>query len=1370
MIEFTIKTLDSKDHRFSVDDETTVQQLKEKVLEQMGVEIGLQRLIFCGRVLQDEKKLAEYGVHGKVIHMVQRAPPYVEAQMSALRDRERGRDNTFMSQGSTVSSEPISLSPVHLNHITQQQIRRLMALAATAHGIEIEEQHGPNLSPTASRLETLRIVIREIRTHIRALQIYERDEPRTYPTDDPLESTSTGAFSSRPQEVMCQIHHHRPLLFQIDQHLGSSRHGRGRRIRSMRSNQHTQPSEFGLLVEELHELDNEFAPFREIYFTTLRDASDPEFHLSEHDLQRRQNIADTCAAVYHSFSHAYHVVSDIGLLMAHGNSRLTSDALMRHPLPAHINVVQALPTRRPASATVTSNGSGQAQPTDAQEAQTSAGLAGRNTTQPTVNINIQPDPVTYQVEIETAVPIPINIENVFMNGTNTNQGEQIPNPNTNNQSQPQQNQNDAAQPNQEGPNDRRQVMIEFENILRGLGQAGGLGGVEVVMSMEEIPQVSGGANNNDSAPTGSQPGDRDGGVYLAQTADLLHNIVASVFRQGLVPGMEGVLHAQVQQVQGQSQTQGQRQGQGQSQAQPQTQSQADNQPQAQTQSQASNQTQTQEPSQENQPNTEQNANANSANANQPRQQTRSRGPRVHAQTVSIFNLVYDRFLPCDSVHARRQLQIRREESSQAGGPRLRDNSSTRIQNNVETLYERFDRHAIDQESLMIAAIVTLREATSFSVGRTLEPDELLPLRQRLQVYMRDMMQGEYEAGTQEELADLIFERHSEFINRIANITPMRRNVDVTASMKAVFIRFLNEAMVVLYMENNDVFSRRFRIIFPRLFYELCGVISYCCLEGVEGLRKIYRSFLTDLIQNVDEPVRDLLHSLAMENLNAAIIRVENNKIHYPQFIRRRDQASCSPRANKPPRPLGTRQPRYFGGLRSINSDSESPKAAESEKPAEESDDTEDTEDSQESKDTEETQKTQDSSPMELSPQVDAMQTSPAAPAVEPTEESFNEIIEPLAHSTPDHSPPVSATGAVPRVIVTQNRGRVNEDMSSAQNASDNVGTHEMQAGDSATHNRGRFRRDEPQHVPDGNAGQCSQVNEDDDSDLDWPDVTGENDDGSYDPPARVSAMHNRGRFRKELLRYPGSGHSIEADVAGAVRRATPSPPLEPVGLEELLPIRVDSIRGRFRQETSRPASEGQSSGSAPAPLGPVLPVGPINGLVTPRIDQNGRVSAMHSRGRFRPSRQPKPGSANSESSTDDLIFVPPAHIAQHWGEEWVPAFTRDLQRQRVAEPDEPYSDAYLSGMPPKKRRCVRQARPPTTLNAFITESVNEVSEPLGAAPGEELRATFREHVRSIARARAAASRDYEPRRFAATARFLNQPRTNAQKSPENNSD
>lgn len=62
--------------------------------------------------------------------------------------------------------------------------------------------------------------------------------------------------------------------------------------------------------------------------------------------------------------------------------------------------------------------------------------------------------------------------------------------------------------------------------------------------------------------------------------------------------------------------------------------------------------------------------------------------------------------------------------------------------------------------------------------------------------------------------------------------------------------------------------------------------------------------------------------------------------------------------------------------------------------------------------------------------------------------------------------------------------------------------------------------------------------------------------------------------------------------------------------------------------------------------------------------------------------------------------VPPMMLLQHWGEEWVPVFTRD-QHAQAAPPPEPYSDAYLSGMPSRKRRCVRQARPPNTLDSFM---------------------------------------------------------------------
>ncbi|KOC69545.1 Large proline-rich protein BAG6 [Habropoda laboriosa] len=190
MIDLTVKTLDSQNHAFSLeDDQITVRGFKEYIAETVAVPADSQRLIYCGRVLQDEKKLNEYDVNGKVIHLVQRAPP---------QHGQRGNDGG-QSQGQNHGSQMWQNPPRTHYRVTRTQMHgNAMYLGAMSVPAEIVEGHGVPVPQLSNSLSNGRLIA--------ARHMLERADRLM----DRLESPSRPTNVSAPEN-------NRPYLSQIVQ-------------------------------------------------------------------------------------------------------------------------------------------------------------------------------------------------------------------------------------------------------------------------------------------------------------------------------------------------------------------------------------------------------------------------------------------------------------------------------------------------------------------------------------------------------------------------------------------------------------------------------------------------------------------------------------------------------------------------------------------------------------------------------------------------------------------------------------------------------------------------------------------------------------------------------------------------------------------------------------------------------------------------------------------------------------------------------------------------------------------------------------------------------------------------------------------------
>lgn len=84
VIQIVIKTVHNDLHNLSVDRSTTVIDLKSRIHDVTSISVDRQRLIYRGRVLQDESSVRDYNIEdGHTVHMVARPVNYQELQQNA---------------------------------------------------------------------------------------------------------------------------------------------------------------------------------------------------------------------------------------------------------------------------------------------------------------------------------------------------------------------------------------------------------------------------------------------------------------------------------------------------------------------------------------------------------------------------------------------------------------------------------------------------------------------------------------------------------------------------------------------------------------------------------------------------------------------------------------------------------------------------------------------------------------------------------------------------------------------------------------------------------------------------------------------------------------------------------------------------------------------------------------------------------------------------------------------------------------------------------------------------------------------------------------------------------------------------------------
>ncbi|XP_036269831.1 large proline-rich protein BAG6 isoform X13 [Pipistrellus kuhlii] len=350
-LEVLVKTLDSQTRTFIVGAQMNVKEFKEHIAASVSIPSEKQRLIYQGRVLQDDKKLQEYNVGGKVIHLVERAPP--QTQLPSGASSGTGSASATHGGGPPLGTRGPGAA-VHDRNANSYVMVGTFNLPSEPRVRLVMAQH----------------MIRDIQTLLSRMEC--RGGPHAQPSQPPAQTQTVaqepGAVSSQPSDPgESEAPSREPMEAEVEERApaqspeltpGPAPAG-PTPVPETNAPNHPSPAEYIEVLQELQRLESRLHPFLQRYYEVLGAAASTDYNNNQEGREEDQRLINLVGESLRLLGNTFVALSDLRCNLACAPPRhLHVVRPMSHYTTPMVLQQAAIPIQINVGTTVTMTGNG----------------------------------------------------------------------------------------------------------------------------------------------------------------------------------------------------------------------------------------------------------------------------------------------------------------------------------------------------------------------------------------------------------------------------------------------------------------------------------------------------------------------------------------------------------------------------------------------------------------------------------------------------------------------------------------------------------------------------------------------------------------------------------------------------------------------------------------------------------------------------------------------------------------------------------------------------------------------------------------------------------------------------------------------------